>query len=286
MSDLRVIDTHTHFYDPKRPQGIPWPNKNDEFLYRTVLPDEYKAVTKPLGVHGTVVVEASKRFEDNLWVLELAKTEPFIIGFVGNLQLNSDDFDVRLDKLRVDPLFRGIRLGGIITKQLTKLEQARLEHLAYYDLALDILGGADVLSSVAEIAENIPNLRIIIDHLGAPSINGQAPDRIWTEAMQLLAQQANIYCKVSGLVESVADKTQPIPHEVEFYKPVLNLLWNKFGQDRLIYGSNWPVSARFAKYDTVQKLVLDYFEPKGKDATDKVFRQNSKVAYKWIDRGK
>ena len=64
MSDLRVIDTHTHFYDPKRPQGIPWPNKNDEFLYRTVLPDEYKAVTKPLGVRGTVVVEASKRFED------------------------------------------------------------------------------------------------------------------------------------------------------------------------------------------------------------------------------
>ena len=116
---------------------------------------------------------------------------------------------------------------SIITKQLTKLEQARLEHLAYYDLALDILGGADVLSSVAEIAENIPNLRIIIDHLGAPSINGQSPDRIWTEAMQLLAQQANIYCKVSGLVESVADKTQPIPHEVEFYKPVLNLLWNK-----------------------------------------------------------
>ena len=108
----------------------------------------------------------------------------------------------------------------------------------------------------------------------------------WTEAMQLLAEQANIYCKVSGLVESVADKTQPIPHEVEFYKPVLNLLWNKFGQDRLIYGSNWPVSARFAKYATVQKLVLDYFEPKGKDATDKVFRQNSKVAYKWIDRVK
>ena len=190
MSDLRVIDTHTHFYDPKRPRGIPSPNKNDEFLYRTVLPDEYKTVTKPLGVHGTVVVEASKRFEDNLWVLELAKTEPFIIGFVGNLQLNSDDFDVRLDKLRVDPLFRGIRLGGIITKQLTKQEQARLEHLAYYDLALDILGGADVLSSVAEIAENIPNLRIIIDHLGSPSINGQSPDRIWTEAMQLLAQQA------------------------------------------------------------------------------------------------
>ena len=70
MSNFQVIDTHTHFYDPSRTQGVPWPNKDDDFLYRTVLPNEYKAMTMPLGVRGTVVVEASKWFEDNLWILK------------------------------------------------------------------------------------------------------------------------------------------------------------------------------------------------------------------------
>jgi predicted TIM-barrel fold metal-dependent hydrolase len=70
---IKIIDTHTHFYDPSRPQGVPWPPKNDSVLYRTVLPAELKSIVEPLGVKGTVVVEASPVVEDNAWVLEIAK---------------------------------------------------------------------------------------------------------------------------------------------------------------------------------------------------------------------
>ena len=286
MSNFQVIDTHTHFYDPSRTQGVPWPNKDDDFLYRTVLPNEYKAMTMPLGVRGTVVVEASKWFEDNLWILKLARTDPFIVGLVGNLQLNSIDFDEHFEQLNTNPLFRGIRLGGGIVKAITQPEQIKLERLAFSDLQLDILGGADMLPSVAKLAENIPHLRIVINHVGAALIDGQSPDHGWVEAMQMGAKQPNIYCKVSGLVECVSDKTRPPPNKVGFYTPVLDLLWNEFGEDRLIYGSNWPVSARFSNYETVQRLVLDYFEPKGKDVVAKVFWRNSKAVYKWIDRVK
>ena len=51
-----VVDTHTHFYDPTRPQGVPWPSKDDPLLYRSVLPKEFQALTKPFGVTGTVIV--------------------------------------------------------------------------------------------------------------------------------------------------------------------------------------------------------------------------------------
>ena len=75
--DLQIIDTHTHFYDPARPQGVPWPNQDDDFLYKRVMPENYKSLAVSQGVKGTVVVEASKWFEDNLWVLDLAEVDPF-----------------------------------------------------------------------------------------------------------------------------------------------------------------------------------------------------------------
>ena len=67
-----IIDTHTHFYDPTRPQGVPWPSKENELLYRTVLPQHHRALAEREGVTGTVVVEASKWLEDNQYVLDLA----------------------------------------------------------------------------------------------------------------------------------------------------------------------------------------------------------------------
>src|SRR4051794_2472532 len=74
-----VIDTHTHFSDPTRPQGVPWPGKDDKLLYRRVLPEDYRAVTRGHGITGTIVVEASPWVEDNQWLLELAAREPLIV---------------------------------------------------------------------------------------------------------------------------------------------------------------------------------------------------------------
>ena len=76
----RVIDTHTHFYDPTRPQGVPWPPNKESPFYRTVLPKDFLDVASPLGVRETVVVEASEWVEDNQWILDLAKTNPSIVG--------------------------------------------------------------------------------------------------------------------------------------------------------------------------------------------------------------
>src|SRR5262249_34245920 len=81
-----IVDTHIHLYDPTRPQGVPWPPKNDALLYKTVLPEHYAKLVRPLGVTRTVVVEASAWLEDNQWILDLAKEHPMIAGFVGHLE--------------------------------------------------------------------------------------------------------------------------------------------------------------------------------------------------------
>src|SRR5882672_7782621 len=68
---IPIIDTHIHLYDPSRPQGVPYPNKNNPVVYIPTLPDRYRKVAAPLGVVGAIEVEASPWIEDNLWVLEV-----------------------------------------------------------------------------------------------------------------------------------------------------------------------------------------------------------------------
>ena len=106
-----VIDCHTHFYDPSRPQGIPWPGR-DSSLYRTVLPADLRRQPQHLPVTGTIVVEASSWLEDNDWLLELGQRDPFIVGVVGNLNPESADFGLQVRRLSANPLFRGIRISA------------------------------------------------------------------------------------------------------------------------------------------------------------------------------
>ena len=278
-----IIDTHTHFYDPSRPQGVPWPSPNDEVLYRRVLPEDYKALAVPKGVTGTIIVEASEWVEDNQWILDLAANEPLIVGFVGHLQPGAEDFGRNLEHFAADPLFRGIRPRGANIKNIEKgTFLADIEKLAANDLELDLLLGQEGLTDVAFLAERVPELRIVINHIAGVRIDGEAPDSAWVEGMQMVAEYPNVYCKVSGLVETTQDK--PSPADVGYYTPTLDVLWEAFGEDRLVYGSNWPVSERFADYATVQRIVAEYFKTKGQQATEKYFWKNSKAAYKWIAR--
>ena len=279
-----IIDTHTHFYDPTRPAGVPWPDSDDDVLYRPVYPEHHKALATPEGVTGTVVVEASTWVEDNQWILDLAKNEPFIVGFVGNLDIGSADFERNLERYAANPLFRGIRLRGVdIGAVVSGGNLANIERLAAKDLSVDLLASPEALPSVAALAAEIPELRIVINHVAGVPIDGKAPDARWVEGMQMAAAHPRVYCKVSGLVESTKDK--PSPTDVAYYAPTVDVLWAAFGADRLVYGSNWPVSERFADYATVQRIVSQYFNAKGVVAAEKYFWRNALAAYKWLDRG-
>lgn len=278
-----IIDAHTHCYDPSRPQGVPWPKPSDEFLYRTVLPEHYKAVAAPEGVTGTVVIEASEWVEDNAWLLGLAESDSFIVGVVGNLAPGSDGFGPKLDRFAANPLFRGIRVGGkVVADAANSSILADLEQLATRDLELDLLVRPEHLPAIASLAKRLPELRLVINHVAGVFIDGNAPDPAWVEGMQSAAEHPRVYCKVSALTSMT--RQIPAPTDVGFYAPTLDVLWDAFGEDRLIYGSDWPVSARAAEYPVVQSVVAEYFGPKGDEAKEKYFCRNSKAAYKWLDR--
>src|SRR5229473_6562083 len=104
-----IIDTHIHLFDPRRPQGVPWPDKDDAILYRPALPERYRRVTKALGIVGAIEVECSPWLEDNQWILGIAAKDTIIVGTVGNLEPGKPDFRKYLERFHQNPLFRGIR---------------------------------------------------------------------------------------------------------------------------------------------------------------------------------
>ncbi|MDQ6707690.1 MAG: amidohydrolase, partial [Acidobacteriota bacterium] len=153
----KIIDTHTHFYDPARPQGVPWPPKTDDILYRTVLPDEYRGMSNPLGVTGTIVVEASPLLEDNQWILDLAAKHPVNVGFVGHLDPGKTAFRGNLDRLRKNRLFLGIRLSSSSLKDPNAEFISNVKAMADAGLELDAIGGTPVLEQTVRLSDRIPN---------------------------------------------------------------------------------------------------------------------------------
>ena len=242
------------------------------------MPEEFAAMAKPLGVSGTIVVEASSRVEDNEWILSLAREHEVIKGLVGHLKPGKANFARDLNRFAANRLFCGIRVGlwdiPLAPNDLDFLSDLRL--LARRGLTLDVLGGPNEVEKITRLAAAIPDLRIVVDHCAGARVTGRAPDAKWVTAIRSLAAERNIYMKVSGLVEGTGME-QSAPADVEFYRPVLDVLWEAFGDERVIYGSNWPVSARFASYETVLRIMRDYM--KNATMAERYFRLNAERVY-------
>ena len=262
-----IIDTHVHFYDPTRPQGVPWPSKTESLLYKPVLPKSYKALVEPLGVKGAVVVEASPWREDNQWVLDLAKENPVIVALIGHLDPGTPTFRSDLRRFSKDRLFRGIRIGG------SKLIVDDMRALADGDLSLDAIGNATIVPALLALTDQVPNLRVIINHMPVEPSGWQASGE-----MRELAKRPQVYAKVSGVLK------KDTPANMAAYKPALDEVWSLFGPDRVVYGSNWPVSDKLAPYGTVLNIVREYVETRGASDARKYFWDNSKACYKWVER--
>ncbi len=276
-----LIDTHTHFYDPTRPEGVPWPGKGTP-LYRRVLPPDWLAVAEPAGVTQTVVVEASPWVEDNQWLLDVARDHPCVIGVVGRLPLGEEGCTKLIDRFAAAPKFRGVRATGtaVVAGLDSPAFMRDIERLAVHGLVPDINGGP-ALVAADRLAARLPEMRVILEHMAGARIAGDRPDPAWAEGLARAAARPNVWLKVSNLVESAAHAAglTRAPAEPDVYRPWLDLVWKAFGPDRLIFGSNWPVCERAADYATVVGIVRPWIASHGPAAEASFFEGAARVAY-------
>jgi len=287
-SALPIIDTHIHLFDPNRPQGAPYTGPKPSSPPVAALPARYRALAGPLGAVGAVKVEASPWVEDNLWVLEVAERDPIIVAVVGNLEPEKREFAEYLDRYRKNPLFRGIRCGNLWGRDIVAQVEspafiAGLRRLADADLVMDTANPRlSLLQAIVRATDRVPRLRVVLDHLPAlPMPETAAARAALDSALRELAARPQVFVKLSAIIHDVKGH---IATDVGSYKAWLDRLIDVFGEDRVLFGSDWPNSDGVAPVDEVFAMAKAYFAGRTETARAKYFWKNSVAAYKWIHR--
>lgn len=281
-----IIDTHQHFWNIELPRGK--------------APDDYRILAAPEGITGTIL-----RLAETEEALALAARELLIVGVCGGIK-RGPGFEAELEKFSANPLFRGICYIGRDVEDAEKDDfLSDLEKLAAKDLQLDLLrvcpgffggpkamqalytGTQKSLEGMFTIAERIPKLRIVVEHIGGMRIDGRELSKDWEAMFRTMAKYPQIHIKVSGLMERATTRLdgERATESFSFYRPTLDALWEIFGEDRLFYGSDWPVCEHAGDFiGNGVRIVRRYFSEKGEEASRKFFWKNSKNIYKWVAR--
>lgn len=274
------LDTHIHLYDTRREGSAVFldPVKHEK-IYFPHFRDTFADTANPAGVQYAIVVEASKRREDNYWLKNLVDTSENLPGFIANLDPRDPYYQVDLDSLGQSEKFRGIRI-----RPKTHLDISdpsiitSFAELARRGLVLELGGGGVDPGVVAGIAARYPNMNIIMNHLAGGRMEGDLvkPDN-WEDRLAVLASEPNVYCKISMLY--ALSGRDPAPVNEEFYRPLIDPVVDAFGPDRVMFGSNWTLSDMLGRYIDMIEMLDQYCEYRQDLSPEKFYFENATKAY-------
>lgn len=275
-----TIDSHQHFwiYDAVRDA---WINDQMARIRQNFLPEDLFPVLQANGVDGCVAVQADQSEAETLFLLALAeKYSGFVKGVVGWVDLRADNLYEKLEYYSQYELLKGFRHVAQAEPDdfLASPEVIKgIRQLTAFDFTYDILIYPTQLKAALHLVRELPQVDFVVDHLAKPYIKDQKINT-WSNYMRQLAAQPHVLCKVSGMVTE-ADWQHWT--KKDFY-PYLDVLFESFGPDRLMFGSDWPVCLVAAEYTQVIGLVRDYMTNVGFSASDqaKVFGENATRFYR------
>jgi len=253
---MRIVDAHHHLWDlTVRDQA--W-TADLPALRRSFLLSDLEPLAAAAGVSATVLVQTIHAVDETPEMLALAETSDLVAGVVGWTDVTVPNFGERLSELLSGT--GGRRLVGIRHQVqelpdggwLTEADTLRgLRQLASAGLAFDLIVRADQLPDCVAAARAVPDLRFVLDHLGKPRIAAGEREP-WASDIRALAELPNVTCKLSGMVTE-ADVER---WTVADLRPYSDLVLAAFGPDRVMFGSDWPVSTLGAGYPQVVETTM------------------------------
>jgi len=270
------IDSHQHFWR-FNPADYGW-MKPDWPIRRDFLPADLEPELSACKLDGCVAVQARQSLEESRWLLELAEEASIIRGVVGWVDLRSPEIAEHLEEFAKHPKFVGVR--HVLQDESDDLFMLRedfrhgIAALNKFELAYDLLIFPRQLPAAIALSRQFPKQPFVLDHIAKPSIKDglMLP---WREQIRDLAKLPNVTCKVSGMVTEADWRNW----RAEDFKPYLDVVFEAFGLDRLMYGSDWPVCLLAGSYEKVFGLVNDYVSQSGADAGAKIFGGNAAKFY-------
>jgi predicted TIM-barrel fold metal-dependent hydrolase len=288
LADIPIIDTHVHLFDSRRPQGVPYAGSPEWAKEKNgvALPSTYRAYAAPLGIVGAIELEASAWVEDNLWVLEQMQTDTMFVGTVGDLEPEKPDFAELFDRFRKNPMFLGIRCGNIWNRDVSKQVADPkfidgLKRVADADMVMDSANPTiALLRTMIEINDKVPSLRIVLDHL--PQLDPTpAEEADYKALLKEIHGRPKINAKLSEI-----DHRSMKARGLAAHKARLDQLMETFGEDRVVFGTDWPNSWGTATPAQIVDIARAYFATRTRAAAEKYFWKNSLAIYMWKARAK
>lgn len=280
---MKIIDTHVHVWDLEKAE-YPWLKDDNSMLNRTWQIDEIAEQRKKAGITAGVLVQASGNIEDTELMLETAYKTDWICGIVGWLPLMDAAATQRLleERFLNERYFKGVRHQIHDEKDPGWLLQPAvlesLDLLASYEIPYDVVGILPAhIKTVVLVAEKIPSLKMVFDHLNWPPLATKERFGSWGELMSIAAQHKNLYAKISGLGTASGNFQDRTADDI---KPYVNFVVQQFGVDRCFCGGDWPVSMLANDYIQTWQITKEILnELLNEEEKDKVFFSNANSFY-------
>lgn len=271
------IDAHQHFWKYDRVRDS-WIDNSMSVLMHDFLPHELKEEMNSNKIDGCVAVQADQSEEETNFLLQLAKSNSFIKGVVGWVDLRAENVDNRLAHFAANKKLKGLR--HIIQAEpnehymLQNDFKRGISFLSKYGLTYDILIFPKHLGTALELVKQFPEQPFVVDHMAKPLVKNQIFSP-WQEQIEALAQFPNVHCKVSGLIT----EADWYSWEQKHLKPYLDIVFRAFGMDRLMFGSDWPVCKLAGNYTATCNVMKEYLKEFSIEDQAKFWGQNATKFY-------
>lgn len=271
-----TIDAHQHFwkFDPIRDS---WINDDMKVIRRNFLPEDLKPLLAGKNIDGCVAVQADQSEDETLFLLMLAAKHDFMKGVVGWVDLRSDKLRDRLNYFSQFPKLKGFRHvvqgepKGFLSNPAF-INGVRL--LQSYNYTYDLLLYHHQLEEALTFLQQVPEVNIVIDHIAKPSISTGEKTQ-WELNMAAAATFKNVWCKVSGMVTEADWKNW----KTGDFTPYLEEVFEAFGPERIMYGSDWPVCLVAASYDQQCAIVESFISKLSQHEKNLVMGENARRFY-------
>lgn len=279
----RVIDAHLHLWDLLRSR-YEWITPELGPLHRDFAPHEAEAELRAAGVDAAVLVQADDTPDDTRFMLDVARAHHWVAGVVGWVPLDDEPgAAAALEELEAEPLLCGIRhlVHDDPRDDFLDLPQVRasLGRVAARGLAFDVPDAwPRHLHATERLARDLPQLTIVLDHLGKPPADGDLG--AWRAVFDRIATAPNVVVKFSGL------HLPGVPFSTAGVGRLLDVALEAFGADRILYGGDWPMSVPHGGYRPTWKVMracLDRLTPGERDA---ILGGNAERVYVLTGRGR
>jgi L-fuconolactonase len=271
-----VIDSHVHFWKYNNKE-LPWIDRNMKILQKDYLPSDIELTLKRNNVDGCIAVQAAPSELETRFLAELANTHTYIKGVVGWADLRAGDVEKKLSELKQYPAVVGIR--HIVQDEpddflYDEKFRSGIALLKNFGFTYDILIYPRQLKAAVDFVQSFPDQTFIIDHCAKPDVKNKEIDN-WKKGITDLAVYPNVSCKLSGLITEAAWKNWS---PADFY-PYLDVVYQAFGIQRLIFGSDWPVMLLSGLYVQWKSLLEKYMERMLPEDREQVFGLNALRIY-------